>query len=86
MEILEMTMHDLFGVVDDPVTEAAKMLAKHDLFIVQGHVMRDCIDVLRVLLCNAESTEEEILVQDLVSHLEHAVDYGMPSIFDSKEV
>ena len=24
-----MGMHDLFGVVDDPVTEAARMLAQH---------------------------------------------------------
>jgi len=38
--------HDLFGVVDDPVTEAARMLAQHDLFVVPGSVMRDCLNVL----------------------------------------
>ena len=25
-----MSMHDLFGWVDDPVTEACRMLAEHD--------------------------------------------------------
>jgi hypothetical protein len=40
-----MTMLDLFGVVDDPVTEAARMLAQHDLFVVPGAVMREGEDI-----------------------------------------
>ena len=36
-----MSMHDLFGGVDDPVTEACRMLAEHDLVVVPGSVMRE---------------------------------------------
>ena len=29
-------MNDLLDGIDDPVTEAARMLAQHDLFVVPG--------------------------------------------------
>ena len=54
-----MGMHDLFGVVDDPVTEAARMLAQHDLFVVPGSVMRDCLNVLHILVCDSEDAEDD---------------------------
>lgn len=67
-----MSMHDLFGVVDDPVTEAARMLAKHDLFVVPGSVMRECLTVLHVLVCDSEDAEEAMLTQALIHHIEAA--------------
>ena len=67
-----MGMHDLFGVVDDPVTEAARMLAQHDLFVVPGSVMRDCLNVLHILVCDSEDAEEAMLTQALIHHIEAA--------------
>ncbi len=55
-----MGMHDLFGVVDDPVTEAARMLAQHDLFVVPGSVMRDCLNVLHILVCDSEDARPPV--------------------------
>lgn len=67
-----MGMHDLFGVVDDPVTEAARMLAQHDLFVVPGSVLRQCLDVLHVLVCDSDDAEEAMLTQALIHHIEAA--------------
>lgn len=65
-------MHDLFGVFDDPITEAARMLATHDLVVVPGSVMRDCLDVLHILVCDSESVEEAMLTQALIHNIEAA--------------
>lgn len=67
-----MGMHDLFGVVDDPVTEAARMLAQHDLFVVPGSVMRECLNVLHILVCDSDDVEEAMLTQALIHHIEAA--------------
>lgn len=71
-----MSMHDLFGVTDDPVTEACRELAKHDLVVVPGQVMRDCMNVLNILLDETESTEEAMNVQALIHHIEAAWAHG----------
>lgn len=73
-----MGMHDLFGVVDDPVTEACRMLAQHDLVVVPGSVMRDCLNVLHILVCDSEDAEEAMLTQALIHHIEAAWAHGMP--------
>lgn len=73
-----MSMHDLFGLVDDPVTEAARMLAQHDLVVVPGSVMRNCLNVLHILACDAESVEETMEVQALIHYIEAAWAHGMP--------
>lgn len=65
-----MSMHDLFGVVDDPVTEAARMLAQHDLFVVPGSVMRECLNVLHILACDADDTEERASTLNLIRWIE----------------
>jgi hypothetical protein len=75
-----MEMHDLFGVVDDPVTEAARMLAEHDLFVVPGDVMRDCLNVLHILVCDSESVEEAMETQALIHHIEAAWALAMPNV------
>ena len=67
-----MGMHDLFGVVDDPVTEAARILAQHDLFVVPGSVMRECLNVLHILVCDSDDVEEAMLTQALIHHIEAA--------------
>ena len=67
-----MGMHDLFGVVDDPVTEAARMLSQHDLFVVPGSVLRECLTVLHVLVCDSDDAEEAMLTQALIHHIEAA--------------
>jgi hypothetical protein len=67
-----MSMHDLFGEVDDPITEAARMLAKHDLVVMPGSTMRDCLDVLNILVCDAESVEEAMETQALIHQIEAA--------------
>lgn len=67
-----MEMHDLFGVVDDPVTEAARMLAQHDLFVVPGSVMRKCLNVLHILSCDSDDMEETILIGQLIHNIEAA--------------
>jgi len=73
-----MGMHDLFGVVDDPVTEACRMLAEHDLVVVPGSVMRECMNVLHILACDMESVEEGLELQALIHHIEAAWAHGMP--------
>ncbi len=73
-----MRMHDLFGLVDDPITEAARMLAQHDLVVVPGSVMRECMNVLHILVCDAESVEETMEIQALIHHIEAAWNHGMP--------
>ena len=73
-----MSMHDLFGGVDDPVTEACRMLAEHDLVVVPGSVMRECMNVLHILACDTESVEEGLELQALIHHIEAAWAHGMP--------
>lgn len=53
------TMHDLFGVVDDPVTEAQKLLAQHGFVAVHAELLQKCLTTLHVLACDAESADEE---------------------------
>lgn len=67
-----MSMHDLFGCVDDPVTEAARVLARHDLFVVPGSVMRECLSVLHILVCDSDDAEEAMQTQALIHHIEAA--------------
>ena len=69
-----MTMHDLFGVVDDPVTEAALMLAQHDLFVVPGAVMRECLSVLHILAADSEDIDEGAATRTLINHIESAAE------------
>ena len=71
-----MGMHDLFCVVDDPVTEAARMLAQHDLFVVPGSVLRECLNVLHVLVCDSDDAEEAMLTQALIHHIESGMGTG----------
>ena len=71
------SMHDLFGVVDDPVTEMCRELQKHDLVVVPGKVMRECVNVLHILVCDAESVEEAMEIQALIHHIEAAWTHGM---------
>jgi hypothetical protein len=73
----EMTMHDLFSGVDDPVTEASRMLSKHDLFVVPGSVVRECMNVLHILLCDTESVDEAMEIQALIHNIEAAFNHGM---------
>ena len=73
-----MRMHDLFGGVDDPVTEACRMLAEHDLVVVPGSVMRECMNVLHILACDTESVEECLELQALIHHIEAAWAHCMP--------
>ena len=73
-----MSMHDLFGGVDDPVTEACRMLAEHDLVVVPGSVMRECMNVLHILACDTESVEECLELQALIHHIEAAWAHCMP--------
>lgn len=73
-------MNDLLGGIDDPVTEAARMLAQHDLFVVPGSVLRECLNVLHILACDSDDVEEAMLTQALIHHIEAAWrDYAMAS-------
>lgn len=65
-------MNDLLGGIDDPVTEAARMLAQHDLFVVPGSVLRECLNVLHILVCDSDDAEEAMLTQALIHHIEAA--------------
>lgn len=76
-----MSTHDLFGGVDDPVTEACRMLAEHDLVVAPGSVMRECMNVLHILACDTESVEECLELQALIHHIEAAWAHGMPPNF-----
>lgn len=65
-------MNDLLVGIDDPVTEAARMLAQHDLFVVPGSVLRECLNVLHILVCDSDDVEEAMLTQALIHHIEAA--------------
>jgi hypothetical protein len=70
IERIKMTMHDLFGGVDDPITEAALMLAQHDLFVVSGAVMRECLNVLHILAADSEDIDEGAAISTLINRIE----------------
>jgi hypothetical protein len=72
--MLDESMNDLFDVLDDQVIEGARMLAQHDLLVVPGSVMRECLNVLHILVCDCESAEEAMLTQALIHRIEAASD------------
>jgi hypothetical protein len=69
-----MSEHDLFGHFDDTVTEAARLLAQHDIIAVPGALMRQCLTVLNILACDAESSEEADSYEALIKHIEASME------------